>query len=635
MSGSPEKIATAFGLKSSAPGTYKARCQAHDDRSPSLSVTITPNKALVICHAGCSTDAICQAVDLPVKDLFFDEKAAPRREVARYDYGNYAKVRYEPKDFRFFDKNGNPGLNGHEHVLYHLTDVETAKAGGHAVFLTEGEKDCDTIREKLQCVAVSLDCGAVPANASPARLKPLDALKDLTVYILLDQDAPGKIHGGECAKYLQGKAKELYIVNVQKGKDVTEYFEQGGTPEEFREICAAAPVYQPGTLAAVENPVNFFKNLVWSCSRFSDDPPEIPAIIEGMLLRRIVAMLYAAGGVGKSTLFLFMAVRIALANIHKVSIFGHEVNGCTVALISGEDPDLILNKILIGTIIDVASEYELEYDLVRNCVNEHLLIGSTFGKCVQLFELDDRKGTLQKTEYFTGLIDFLSSIRNLHLIGIDTKARFSPGEGAGNNVATQEIQHYEELVTKTGSTAMLLHHTNKASRNGMMSGQQSFRDVSALFDSVRACWYLRSLTDDELKKENISADDSRRYTLFENTKNNYLPIVPTVLLERTGYNFKARSVSPKLTKSDAMEKRLNDDVSALLAIMQPEKELQCSKRKIIELCNGKIPKGRVCIALDMAINLEYVTVKRAEKNGRGDKYSLTEEGKKYETVPSF
>lgn len=292
---SSDRIASAFGLPSSAPGTYTVRCPAHDDRNPSLSVTIKPDKALVTCHANCPTDAILQAVGLKSAELFFDEKLMQRREVTRYDYGSYVKVRYEPKSFAFFDKSGNPGLNGYEHALYHLQDVETAKAGNHAVFLPEGEMDADTIREKLQCIAVSLDCGALPANASPARLKPLDALEGATVYILPDQDAPGRIHAESCAKYLNRKAKTVYIVNVPQGKDVTEYFERGGTPEAFRELCAAAEPYKE---PEKKSPIYTFS--------WGDNPPEVKPLLKfkgtGILWPEGIALLTGPQGKGKSNI---------------------------------------------------------------------------------------------------------------------------------------------------------------------------------------------------------------------------------------------------------------------------------------------------------------------------------------------
>jgi hypothetical protein len=49
---------------------WSARCPAHEDRRPSLSVTEGDDgRALVRCHAGCTVDAICDAVGLRVADL--------------------------------------------------------------------------------------------------------------------------------------------------------------------------------------------------------------------------------------------------------------------------------------------------------------------------------------------------------------------------------------------------------------------------------------------------------------------------------------------------------------------------------------------------------------------------------------
>ncbi len=44
-------------------GSYgTARCVAHDDRHPSLSITERDGKLLVKCHAGCSQEAVCESL---------------------------------------------------------------------------------------------------------------------------------------------------------------------------------------------------------------------------------------------------------------------------------------------------------------------------------------------------------------------------------------------------------------------------------------------------------------------------------------------------------------------------------------------------------------------------------------------
>ncbi len=51
-------------------GSWVARCPAHDDRSPSLHVTLKDDRILLKCFAGCDVDAICASLGIDVADLF-------------------------------------------------------------------------------------------------------------------------------------------------------------------------------------------------------------------------------------------------------------------------------------------------------------------------------------------------------------------------------------------------------------------------------------------------------------------------------------------------------------------------------------------------------------------------------------
>src|SRR5947209_3719154 len=53
---------------------WTARCPAHDDRDPSLSIsTGDDGRILLHCHAGCSVEAICRALGVRVAKLFNGE----------------------------------------------------------------------------------------------------------------------------------------------------------------------------------------------------------------------------------------------------------------------------------------------------------------------------------------------------------------------------------------------------------------------------------------------------------------------------------------------------------------------------------------------------------------------------------
>src|SRR5690606_20731894 len=62
-------------VRETAPGRWVARCPAHDDYNPSLSIRDAGEKLLIHCFAGCSPLDIVHALGLELSDLFAD----PRR----------------------------------------------------------------------------------------------------------------------------------------------------------------------------------------------------------------------------------------------------------------------------------------------------------------------------------------------------------------------------------------------------------------------------------------------------------------------------------------------------------------------------------------------------------------------------
>jgi hypothetical protein len=61
---------------------WMARCPAHEDRSPSLSIRKANEKILLHCFGGCSIEAVCAALEIKVSKLFDKRseihKPAPR-----------------------------------------------------------------------------------------------------------------------------------------------------------------------------------------------------------------------------------------------------------------------------------------------------------------------------------------------------------------------------------------------------------------------------------------------------------------------------------------------------------------------------------------------------------------------------
>lgn len=58
------------GVHNKGKGRYSARCPAHDDKSPSLSITeCDDGRILVHCHAGCETHEVLSSIGMTFSDL--------------------------------------------------------------------------------------------------------------------------------------------------------------------------------------------------------------------------------------------------------------------------------------------------------------------------------------------------------------------------------------------------------------------------------------------------------------------------------------------------------------------------------------------------------------------------------------
>jgi hypothetical protein len=70
-------------VRANGPGRWVARCPAHEDRSPSLSIREVEDRTLVYCFAGCEVHDVLAAVGLTVADLFekpLDHHRGPVRD---------------------------------------------------------------------------------------------------------------------------------------------------------------------------------------------------------------------------------------------------------------------------------------------------------------------------------------------------------------------------------------------------------------------------------------------------------------------------------------------------------------------------------------------------------------------------
>ncbi len=81
------------GCRETGSGKYIAKCPAHLDKSPSLSITeTTEGKVLIHCFAGCDSLDVLEAVGLSFNDLYPDDpykaayQSATRRQPKKFDH---------------------------------------------------------------------------------------------------------------------------------------------------------------------------------------------------------------------------------------------------------------------------------------------------------------------------------------------------------------------------------------------------------------------------------------------------------------------------------------------------------------------------------------------------------------------
>lgn len=249
---------------------YMACCPAHEDKSPSLSVSMGKQGILLKCFAGCSFGDIASAINLEPKDLFFDSnKPLPEfrkqakpiapgepKIVAEFSYTDqfgkelYRVERWEPgrdgkrKDFvqkHAVDGQWVKSMAGVRRVLYHLPEVMTVDT----VWIVEGEGKADVLR-KLGIVAT---CCVGGSNGWLDAY--VDDLNGKHVVICPDKDEPGQDFAKKIQNSLAGKVADLRTVTIPDPyNDVIDWYDASSDEvklgDDLMALAARATVYNRG-----------------------------------------------------------------------------------------------------------------------------------------------------------------------------------------------------------------------------------------------------------------------------------------------------------------------------------------------------------------------------------------------------
>ena len=270
-------------------GKAKCICPAHEDKEASLSVSMGKKAVVMKCHAECDINDVLAAAGLKMSDLYYEQKQSLScfdriawyystkfkwkddhgethtgygdgvKVVAEYQYINetgkylYSKVRIEGgqipgKLIRYYtvdrdqDKAESCKVDGAEKVLYRLPEFLKLRKHAQYVYITEGEKDCETLRK----LGGGFGCCVTAGGAADWQDDFAKYFKGLNVVIFRDNDPAGEKSANKILNSLKKYAYFVKIVNPSRldHGDVTDFLtKEGGTADSLKELCKQVDGY--------------------------------------------------------------------------------------------------------------------------------------------------------------------------------------------------------------------------------------------------------------------------------------------------------------------------------------------------------------------------------------------------------
>ena len=307
-------------------GRASAQCPAHDDKTPSLSVTRIEGSVLLHCHGGCDTDNVLDALGLNRRDLFDDSRGS------RYDYadrsGTVIRTVSRTPD-KVFRQSGN--TKG-QPTLYRLPQVVQAVAADRIVYLVEGEKDVHALE------AIGLTATTAPMGADSFGKVDASPLYGAKVVAVVDKDAAGQKWAAAVHGKLDGMCQSLMFVQAADGKDAADHVAAGLGVDDF------TPLDQE------ETPADLASWLPVDLSTYLDGThkPAVPTLLvrtDGvcLLYQGLVHSLHGESESGKSLVAQYLAAQQIMAG-NDVLFIDFESDAATVTerlLMFGATPQAI------------------------------------------------------------------------------------------------------------------------------------------------------------------------------------------------------------------------------------------------------------------------------------------------------
>lgn len=309
------------------PETNKFWCRQCDKKGDTITILREMD--------GMTFEDAANAIGKQIREKRKEEPVKESKITDKYDYKNpggellFQVCRYDNKDF----KQRRPGLKNKwvwnmketPLVLYRLPEILSKEY----VFFVEGEKDVHTV-EKLGFPATSNPGGAKKVPLQHETHNILDPLHDKRVYILPDNDKPGRVHSEQLADLLlktniAAQVKVINLPTIKPGGDITDMFEEKGKEETIAILKNLVKTTENWKLESNFISVNELDELKFDYKQ--------PIISDGILPQNERLLIAGEGGVGKSMLRLELALHLAMGwdwllfeipKAQKVAIFQFE-----------------------------------------------------------------------------------------------------------------------------------------------------------------------------------------------------------------------------------------------------------------------------------------------------------------------
>ena len=447
--------------------------------------------------------------------------------VATYDYQDeggtllFQVCRFEPKDFRQRRPDGNGGwiwsVKGVRNVPYRLPQL--IENDDRVVVIVEGEKDVDRLW-KLG-IPATCNCG----GAGKWRDELSEFFRGTDVVIIPDRDPqkrhpktkepmnhsdgrpilPGQDHAQAVAKSLTGIAARVRVLELWKHweamplkGDVSDWIENGGTPEALYELIDKTPDWSQESVVKVP--------LLFPFPIRGEDIPRRQWIVPGLLLRRNVTILVAPPGSGKSLLTLQMALMMGTA---KRWGGWHPRGPCKTLVINAEDDSDEMRRRLYAAC--------QEMKITAADLAQRVAIAEAPGGSIIVAKADSRTKTVVEQPMVKELLKTVKEY-GFDVLVVDPFAETFEGDENSNSELKWAAVLWRDIARETNCAVMLVHHTRKF--NAEAGDMDSARGGGALVGVARVVSTLFAMTEEEAGIYGITNDDRHLYLRFDDAKAN-------------------------------------------------------------------------------------------------------------------